>query len=156
VLQPRRVLLSAMELRPARNDERGQIAALLAAAQLPVADLDTSGIEFIVAVEGGAVVGSVGLETHGSSGLLRSLCVGESRRGTGLGGTLVDAIEARAGERRLDQLVLLTTTAREFFARRGYSIIARDSAPEPVRRSAEFRSLCPASSACMTKWLGAA
>jgi amino-acid N-acetyltransferase len=145
-----------MQLRNARAAERADIAALLARSRLPVADLDTSDIEFLVAEDAGGIVGAVGLETHGSSGLLRSLVVDESRRGAGLGAALVDAIEARAGERRIDQLVLLTTTASDFFARRGYSLIARDAAPEPVRRSAEFRSLCPASSACMTKWLGAA
>lgn len=144
-----------MQLRNARDSERREIAALLERSRLPVADLGTSDIEFLVAVEADTVVGAVGLEAHGASGLLRSLVVDEQRRGTCLGIALVDAIEARAGERRLDQLVLLTTTARDFFARRGYSLIARDAAPEPVRRSAEFRTLCPASSACMTKSLGA-
>jgi amino-acid N-acetyltransferase len=144
-----------MQLRDARDAERAAIAALLERARLPVADLGTSDVEFVVAVDRDDVVGAVGMERHGSSGLLRSLVVDESRRRSGLGAALVAAIEARAGERRLDRLVLLTTTAREFFARRGYEPIARDAAPEPVRRSAEFRSLCPASSTCMTKTLGA-
>ena len=143
-------------LRDATSPQREQVLALLERSRLPVADLDSSNVEFIVAVDDGSVVGSVGLEMHGSTGLLRSLCVDEAWRGAGLGDALVTALEERARARRIDQLVLLTTTARDFFARRGYSLIARATAPETVQRSAEFRSLCPASSACMTKWMDTA
>jgi len=143
-----------MELRDAMAAERGQIVTLLARSGLPVSDLDASDVEFIVAVEDEVVLGAVGVEPHGSAALLRSLCVSERARGIGLGGRLVAAIEARAVERRIGDLVLLTTTARDFFARRGYVEIRREDAPEAVRQSAEFRSLCPASSSCMTRRIG--
>jgi amino-acid N-acetyltransferase len=143
--------LSAMELRAPYDDEREEIPALVEQAGLPVADLRSSPVEFIVAVDGERIVDTVGIERHDDVGLLRSLSVVPARRGTGLGGSLVDALERRAAELGLRELVLLTTTARDFFAHRGYSAIARDAAPEAVRRSAEFRSLCPASSAVMTK-----
>jgi amino-acid N-acetyltransferase len=49
--------------------------------------------------------------------------------------------------------VLLTETAKTFFEREGYSVIDRASAPEPVRTSAEFRTLCPQSATCLSKRL---
>ena len=82
-----------------------------------------------------------------------SLAVHGDHRGRGLGGRLVEAIEARAAARGLPQLVLLTETAATFFARRGYADIAREHAPMAVQSSTEFRSLCPASARCMTRRL---
>ena len=48
---------------------------------------------------------------------------------------------------------LLTTTAEDFFARRGYVRIARDEAPETIRATREFADICPAGSAIMRKVL---
>ena len=47
--------------------------------------------------------------------------------------------------------MLLTQTARDFFAHLGYRVIERTEAPEEVQGSEEFRSLCPASAICMVK-----
>lgn len=143
-----------MELRAAGSSERGEIRRLLAQSGLPVADLEDSAIEFLVAIADGALVGTVGIERHGDVGLLRSLTVAPAQRGSGLGSRLVGALEAHAAASGVNELVLLTTTARDFFERRGYLEIAREDAPGPVRASAEFRSLCPASSTCMLKSLG--
>jgi N-acetylglutamate synthase-like GNAT family acetyltransferase len=51
----------------------------------------------------------------------------------------------------INQLILLTETATEFFAHQGYRVIERSSAPQDVQGSDEFRSLCPSSATCMTK-----
>jgi N-acetylglutamate synthase-like GNAT family acetyltransferase len=99
------------------------------------------------------LVGAGGFEAHGESGLLRSVVVADRLRGTGLGRALVESIEAAARQRGLRELVLLTETARDFFARLGYADIARESAPEAIRQSAEFKSLCPRSARCMSKRL---
>ncbi len=48
---------------------------------------------------------------------------------------------------------LLTTTAEDFFARRGYVRIGREKAPRTIRSTREFADLCPASSAFMVKHL---
>jgi N-acetylglutamate synthase-like GNAT family acetyltransferase len=99
------------------------------------------------------LAGAGGLEVRGDAGLLRSLVVAEGLRGTGLGRALVEAVEAVARRRGLQELVLLTETAHEFFARLGYAAILRDEAPAAIRGSAEFRSLCPQSARCMRKKL---
>ena len=62
-------------------------------------------------------------------------------------------IEDRACRLHLSCLYLLTTTAEEFFARCGYEPIDRSRVPEAIRATAEFQSLCPASSVCMRKRL---
>lgn len=142
-----------MNLRLALPSEHRDIRALLSDNQLPLDDLATAAVEFIVAVEGEHVFGVVGLERFGDAGLLRSLAVAPDQRGAGLGGALVQAVESLAREQGLRQLVLLTLTSAPFFARRGYALTARESVPAAVRDSAEFRSICPASAACMSKAL---
>ena len=142
-----------MELRTPKEAERAGIRALLIDSGLPVDDLEAAAIDFIVAVEGDRLDGVVGLEPFAGVGLLRSLAVAPAVRGTGAGIALVQAVESHARSRGLEHLVLLTQTAAPFFARRGYEVIERTAAPAPVRDSAEFRSICPASATCMSKHL---
>lgn len=142
-----------MNLRPMLDSEQQHVRAMLASAALPVEDLDEADVRFIVAGDGIEAVGAVGVEIFGNFGLLRSLVVRPDARGSGVGGRLVDALEAHARASGLSQLVLLTLTAAPFFAKRGYAVIARETAPAAVQHSAEFRSICPASAICMTKHL---
>ncbi len=138
---------------PAHPRDAPAIRALLAACGLPVQDVDTSPVAFLVAVDAGRVVGLAGLEAHGDAGLLRSLAVAPGHRGTGLGRALARAIEDEARARGLRHLVLLTQTAVAFFASDGYRTIPREDVPAAIRDTVEFRSLCPASATCMTKRL---
>jgi amino-acid N-acetyltransferase len=127
-------------------------AGLLAGNGLPASDLaDLPASDCLVATLEGRVAGAVGLQIFGPHALLRSLVVADDQRGHGLGGALVDRVESLARERGVERLFLLTTTAEAFFARRGYSNADRRSAPEAIRDTQEFSSLCPASSAFMHK-----
>lgn len=94
------------------------------------------------------------LQRFGSSALLRSVAVAADRRERGLGEAVVCELERLARAARISRLILLTQTATDFFARRGYVFIDRDAAPAEVKGSEEFRSLCPSSAACMAKSLG--
>lgn len=119
-----------------------------------MADLTAAHLkDFLVAERSGSVTGAVGLEPYGSSGLLRSLVVSPAIRGHGSGTRLVDALETRARELGITELWLLTTTAADFFARLGYAPAERDRAPEAIKDTAEFKSLCPSSAVCMVKTL---
>jgi N-acetylglutamate synthase-like GNAT family acetyltransferase len=146
---------AGITIREAGHDDLDAIRRLLERNALPTADLATSRPAFLVAEGGPGIVGAGGLEAFGATGLLRSVVVEESMRGTGLGHALVDAVERAAGRRGLTELVLLTETAREFFAGLGYAEIARGAVPAALRESAEFRSLCPQTARCMRKRLGA-
>jgi amino-acid N-acetyltransferase len=130
------------------------IRELLVGAGLPVDDLDSApGLRFWVAKDGDRVVGAIGLESFGPVGLLRSLVVAPSHRQHGLGSTLVAALEREADANRVEVLVLLTETAEAFFERRGFGVVERAHIPDGIKKSAEFRSLCPASAVCMMKSL---
>lgn len=144
-------LLLMPAIRAAAPSDGVVICDMLAAAGLPVADLTTSAVEFLVAETDGAVIGAVGLEPHAPSGLLRSLVVLPHARGLGIGVALVDALERHAQSRGLSRLVLLTETAGAFFARRGYVPVDRASMPAEILATAEFQSLCPASALCLSR-----
>jgi amino-acid N-acetyltransferase len=102
-------------------------------------------------VDDGRVVGVAGLEVHGDFGLLRSVAVDPDYRGQGLAASLVEAAMERAKKLNLLSVYLLTTTARDYFARRGFADCERDDAPPAVRESWEFRSGCPSTAAFMKR-----
>ncbi len=116
---------------------------------------DTGGL-FMVAVEAdGTVVGGVGAEGAGPEVLLRSLVVSPAVRGGGLGSALLAAMETTISEKGARAIYLLTATAEEFFAARGYGRLSRDAAPPRIRQSREFAVLCPASAVLMVRHVGA-
>src|SRR5689334_13735813 len=124
--------------------------ALLAAARLPTEDLTERHCEhFFYAGSDASPEGLVGLELFGDVALLRSLVVTDARRGGGAGSKLLSHAEAHARAQGVRRIFLLTTTAEEFFARRGYARAARDAAPPSIRATREFSGICPASSAFM-------
>ncbi|QDW66105.1 GNAT family N-acetyltransferase [Luteimonas granuli] len=140
-----------MDIHAPSAAETQSLHRLLQDAGLPVADLDHAPVTFLVASDAQGLAGAVGIEVHNGAGLLRSLVVRDDLRGSGHGSRLVAACEGAAEALGLDSLTLLTLTAAPFFARRGYAVIARDDAPEALKQSAEFRSICPASATCMHK-----
>jgi N-acetylglutamate synthase-like GNAT family acetyltransferase len=129
------------------------IRTLLEASGLPTSDLESARPEFAVIREHGQIVAAGALQRFGSSALLRSVVVAPGLRGVGLGQTVVSELERLARAADINQLVLLTETAAEFFARQGYRIIERGSAPQEMHGCEEFRSLCPSSATCMAKSL---
>jgi amino-acid N-acetyltransferase len=135
--------------------DHSAVRLLLVEAGLPVADFDSAPrLSFwVVRDDSGRPVGAIGLERHGDIGLLRSLVVAPDWRSRGLGKTLVRTLEAQANAIGVVELVLLTETAEKFFRQLGYSAIDRDRAPTVLTSSAEFRTLCPSTAACMTKRL---
>ena len=144
--------MTTLELRPAQREEFDAIARLLTAAELPAEDLDVAMLEaFVVATEGGELVGVAGLEVYGSNALLRSLAVDAEQRSRGLGARLVDAIEAEARARAVTALYLLTTTAGRFFEQLGYTAHDRAAVPDSIAATAEFSSLCPDTAHCLCR-----
>lgn len=133
-----------------------EVEVLLTEAQLPVADLASSrSLNLLGIRDGGRLVGVVGVEVHGHAGLLRSLAVEPAHRNSRLGVALVSNAETWAAEQGVETLYLLTTTAAEFFARRGYEVVPRSEAPAAIAATAQFSDLCPASSTFMRKVLAA-
>ena len=141
------------ELRAADEGDLAFVRSLLEQAGLPASDLAGSKPQFTVLFEDGRIIAASALERFGTAALVRSVVVAGDRRGSGLGRTIVQELERVARAGGINRLILLTQTAREFFARQGYRVIERSEAPQDVQGSEEFRSLCPASAICMTKLL---
>ncbi len=140
-------------LRPATTRDLAAIEQLLTAAQLPTAGVTEALANFIVAESDGRLVGVVGLEVCCEYALLRSTAVEPAWRGRGLGRALVERIIAEAEARGIRALYLLTTTAEHYFPSFGFTRTTRETVPDDVRASVEFRSACPASAVVMEKQL---
>lgn len=144
--------MTAPIIRPGAARDRAAVLELLTQADLPVEDLqDPEAVQFWIAEDAGRVVGAIGLQRFGSDALLRSAVVVPEYRHRGLGAKLVATLERAATTSGVRSLVLLTQTAKDFFSRLGYGLIDRAAAPESVRASAEFASLCPSSAFTMIK-----
>ncbi len=145
---------SDIEIRPAQASDLTVAMAWLSGEGLPTDDLTADHMDaFIVATQAGEPVGMIGYEKFGNVGLLRSLVVDEAGRGAGLGERLVAELELTARNEHIDELWLLTIDADPFFARHGYVVSERDAAPEAIRDTAEFSTLCPGDAVLMHKRL---
>lgn len=134
------------------EDNLRDLREVLSAAGLPVDDIQCSGKTFYRADDERESRGFVGIEPCGEDALLRSLVVHD--RGRGDGALLVEAAVARARDEGVKRLWLLTTTARDFFLKQGFTLADRSAAPDAIRQTDEFRSLCPAMADCMTLEIG--
>lgn len=137
----------------ARPSDLAEVTSLLAACALPHEDLTPSHLALFQIIRRRTLVAVVGLECFGDDGLVRSLAVTPEWRGQKLGRDLVAAVESSARQSGVRNLYLLTLTAQEFFAKRGYQVTDRPTLPAHILTSAEFVRLCPASAICMSKRL---
>jgi amino-acid N-acetyltransferase len=139
------------------RDELVRLSAELKANSLPASDLQTgAGRFFDFRTEQNEVLGYAGIEIFGRDGLLRSVLVLPAWRKRGIGRTLVEMMAAFARARGVERLYLLTMDRADFFAARGFGILARAEAPAPIAASSEFAALCPASAVLMCRDLRAA
>ena len=130
------------------TDER-QIRTLLSNSSLPFQDIQEHISHFITARNEEELIGCIGLEVHGKYGLLRSLAVVENYRGNGIGNILFNRLVEHAGRLGLQEVYLLTTTAAGFFSTRGFHEVDRMEAPNEIKTTQEFSSLCPSTSTLM-------
>jgi amino-acid N-acetyltransferase len=140
----------------AKPADRPAIEAVLVSNDLPLDGLELALPLAVVARDGASLAGCAAVEAYGRAGLLRSVVVAESVRGTGVGRALVEAAEALAAEAGIRDLYLLTETAEAWFSRLGYERVTRADVPADLLASPEFASVCPESSAVMLKRLGVA
>lgn len=143
--------LNTLHLQVAVNAEQRQLAiALLQQHKLPVTDIDEDKILYLLK-DGDKTIGTAGLEIFEDCALLRSVSVVKEQHGKGYGKFLNNAVEQYVKDAGINCLYLLTTTAKDFFDKQGYCVINREDAPVPVKQTAEFTSLCPASAVVMKK-----
>lgn len=103
-------------IEPASAADLPEILALLSAADLPHEGVKDHLHNFLVARgEKGTIAGCVGLERYGELGLLRSAAVAHEFQGQGIGSKLVRHLLENAASQGITEVVLLTTTAQNYF-----------------------------------------
>ncbi len=137
----------------ARPQDLDAVFALLSANNLPLDGLAEHLGTLLVARRAGQVIGSAALAmAHRRCATAVGRLLAESR-GRQHGRALVDAAIQLAEDHRVQAVYLLTTTAAEYFLKRGFERIAREDVPATVRMSVEFTAACPASATVMRKRL---
>ena len=145
-----------MKYSAASAGDEEEIKRILADSGLHHQDISPSQLQDFLIVKddkASTLAGVVGLEPRGDVGLLRSLAVVETYRRQGLASQLVNKIEQYARSQKVGTLYLLTLTAEDFFAGRGYQKTDRELAPDALQKTTEFKSLCPETAVCMKKHL---
>jgi amino-acid N-acetyltransferase len=131
-----------------------KVKKLLQECNLPTSDITNDHMKhFFHYSEDGELKGVIGIEPYSDIALLRSLAVHPAAQKSGIGQGLVTFVEEHSRQNGIGKLFLLTTTAELFFTRMGYSVCQRSEAPESIKGSAEFSSICPSSSIFMAKRL---
>ena len=135
-------------------DDIAETIPLLSACGLPTADLleSSSATLFGVRIESN-LVATAGIELFGQTALLRSVATLPAQRGKGLAALLITHAEHKAKQGGAASMALLTTASSSIFARHGYLPIERRDAPEAIKATQQFESLCPASATLMLKVL---
>ena len=141
--------MSAFEIRAASDIDLPEIEPLLRSNNLPTVGVRESLGGFLVAEVQGSIVGVTGLEQRGNCGLLRSTVVTPAWQGKRVARELVERIIEGAEARGLDALYLLTTTAERYFSRFGFTVTTRDTVPDAIKATDEFKEACPATATVM-------
>lgn len=137
--------MSTISLRQATPADWPAIEALLQAGALPLDGALEHLSTFVVAVSESEVVGCAGAEPRADVALLRSVAVAPGLQGQGIGMQMVSLLLQEARRRDVKAVYLLTTTARDYFARLGFQATDRASAPPVLQQSAQLQGACPAS-----------
>jgi amino-acid N-acetyltransferase len=123
--------------------------SLLTTSDLPTDDIDDPAIALFGAFAGDTLVGVIGLQSSDGVGLLRSLAVAPEYRDRGIARLLCERVIEAA--RDMPSLWLLTTTAKDYFLRHAFEVVPRTEAPEALRATAQFSSLCPSTAHVMRR-----
>jgi len=135
--------------------DKNQIRRLLSECELPTLYIHRHLKSFMVAKAGKKIVGVVGVEVCGRTGLFRSLCVDEAYRGRGIARMLNERLLAYARTRKIDRLYLFTLYAEKFASKLGFRKIDRKRIPKSIRSTWQFRkSHSYPSVICMMKKIG--
>lgn len=97
----------------------------------------------------GQTIGTGGLEFYGTTALMRSVAVALQFREQGLGEAIARDLIARARDRSMQAIYLLTETAQPFFEKLGFRTVSRDEAPLEIKGTSQFSAVCPVTAVVM-------
>ncbi len=134
----------------ASADDQNDIIKLIKNCELPYEDLNDEKISsFITAKIDNTIIGCIGIEIFNSEGLLRSLAVDKEYSYKKIGSELYDKLISYSIETGVKTMHLLTTTAEDFFSRKGFIKTDRSNVPLVLKETVEFAALCPSNSTYM-------
>ncbi|MGH9767119.1 MAG: GNAT family N-acetyltransferase [Blastocatellia bacterium] len=135
----------------ARARDIDRVLSLLAEVDLPAEGVAEHFEGFLVAREDEKIVGCVGQERYGNIALLRSLAVSHDLQRGGLGKALAARLLDETRSLGVSEIVLLTTTAADFFARHfGFTEVERSRFDEAFADSPEWLLPRCSSAVCMS------
>lgn len=136
----------------ASADDLHSILDLLSQVQLPHDGVAENISGFLVARdESSRLIATIGIERHGNTALLRSAAVAPEYQGCGIGSRLTEQLLERTANNGLERVVLLTTTASDFFARRfGFCETSRSAFDNDLAASTEWNLPRCSSAVCMS------
>ena len=136
----------------ASSDDLPDILDLLSQVQLPHDGVAENVGAFLVARDESArLIATIGLERNGNTALLRSAAVAPEFQGCGIGSRLTENLLERATKNGVERVVLLTSTASEFFARRfGFCETSRTVFDKELAGSSEWNLPRCSSAVCMS------
>ena len=136
----------------ASPDDLRDILDLLSQVQLPHDGVAENVSGFLIARdESSRLIATIGLERHGNTALLRSAAVAPEYQGCGIGSRLTENLLGLAKNDGVERVVLLTSTASEFFARRfGFCETSRSVFDKELAGSSEWNLPRCSSAVCMS------
>jgi amino-acid N-acetyltransferase len=142
-----------MEIKPLRQIKIPFAKQILKDSDLPFSDIERGNVLLFNLEESGEIIGIGGFEKYDEMALIRSVAVVNEFQGKGYGSKLISGIESEAKKAGIKTLFLLTTTAKEYFEKKGYNVISQQEVPDIIQSTTEFVSLCPVSAVCMSKMI---
>lgn len=143
----------SIEFKKILPEKEPQALTLLALANLPTNDIGNHVVLFSLETNG-EIIATAGLERYGKVGLLRSVGVLDSQKGNGYGILITQHVETHAKNSGIEELYLLTLTAKDFFERKcHYEVVERANVVSEILNSPQFVSTCPSSAVVMKKVL---
>ena len=140
-------------IRPCRDDERAAVLGIVNAAAeayrgvipadrwhepyMPLGELEAeiaAGVVFWGAEEDGELVGIMGIQPVEDVELIRHAYVAPARQGRGIGGELLEELEARSSRQMLVGTWAAAEWAIRFYRGRGFADVGRKRTAELLRR----------------------
>ena len=131
------------------HEEQEALQEMLKSEKLCYNDISDDGVKLYGISIKHVHVGYFGFEQFGENALFRSMLVQPDARKRGYGTLIWNEAKKTLKEQGVSNVYLLTNTAADFFEKLGFAIIERNSVPESIANTTEFRDFCPDSSTCM-------
>ncbi len=144
-------MTETISIQAATTSDYQAVCELLLKHKLPTEDINQGLAHFFIVKQHGLPVGVIGMELYSEYGLLRSMATDPAYRNNGIASSLVAELFNYGKRLGLKEMYLLTETAENYFAKKGFQKINREETPTAIKQSAEFSHLCPSTAVVMKK-----